>query len=337
MPSDLNSPIGVLTSWLHDIGLRQVIHLRHIVIPIADECPEQFPENRRDHTHPGLIVIYPGPTGKKFSEARVEILMDSNFVRFYKPAATSTWVLEDGELGREWGTDGESAGCAPFHHALYRFLSAQEPEVHGVRRVATRSPDEDESESKSRPEHSRRSIDWAERECGFDLRQEVVPPTSFHPTTDLFTVLSILEGAFMTHCTCCLKDPLTTAPIRRSRRASYEKPYDKLEKDFSFSDYDSYREAHGALTTSIPGIWRSGEMTSLRCRLRKKSKRREGWRILDALLALDIDYEYAAACSYHGFRTRWKEARREAGDPVAEPKYEPMGDVDSDDSDVLGP
>jgi hypothetical protein len=133
-----------------------------------------------------------------------------------------------------------------------------------------------ELDSETEEEHE--EDDFAE-EHGVDLQQEIVPPMAFYPTTDLFTVLSILEGAFMAHCCCHIKEPATAAPTRRTRRASYEKPFHSLEKEFRVSDYVLYDEIASfqgdSLSPHQPGIWRRGEMKVVMWRLKKKNQVRK--------------------------------------------------------------
>jgi hypothetical protein len=67
----------MLTSWLHTTGLSQVKHLRHIALPVADEYPEEDPDERMEPSHPALIEIRFGPEGKHFSAAKIEIHTDT--------------------------------------------------------------------------------------------------------------------------------------------------------------------------------------------------------------------------------------------------------------------
>jgi hypothetical protein len=179
-----------------------------------------------------------------------------------------------------------------------------------------------ELDSETEEEHE--EDDFAE-EHGVDLQQEIVPPMAFYPTTDLFTVLSILEGAFMAHCCCHIKEPATTAPTRRTRRASYEKPFHSLEKEFRVSDYVLYDEIasfHGdSLSPHKPGIWRRGEMKVVMWRLRKKNQVRKKMRGVDAVVALDLEWEGVEIRFDTGFYDKWEGARKRAGFAVPDCEY----------------
>jgi hypothetical protein len=73
---------------------------------------------------------------------------------------------------------------------------------------------------------------------GYDLTQEIIPPKSFFPTTDIFTVLTVLEDAHTWHCCCCLKEPATTRPPKRHKWVtSYERPFSSYEKPFNENNY----------------------------------------------------------------------------------------------------
>lgn len=307
----------MLTAWLHDIGLSQVKYLNRIVLPIAHEYPRLDPSDRMESSHQMWLVIDFGSQGKTFSRSSVGIYTQPGVKRFCKPTATTTRELEPGHLGHEWDHSPDSEGCGPLNLFLFEFLSAQEPDANGVRRVQTDEDDEDTSDSDESQDNER--DEWAE-ECGVDLQKEVVPATYLYPTTDIFTGLSIVEGAFMTHCRCCMKSPATTVPIRRSRRGSYLRPYHDIEKDFCASDYDSFNEYNDGNLPVSPGhgIWRRGEIKALRKQLRIRAQRRARWRAMEAIVALDIEYEADASRAHRRFEKRWKEARSKAGRPVVE-------------------
>jgi len=182
-------------------------------------------------------------------------------------------------------------------------------------------------------------LDHVPRARGKLANHELSPPTQFYPTTDLFTVLSIVEGAYMAHCCCCLKEPATSAPIRRTRRASYEKPFHAFEKDFDpdeytyYEDEDNFPDSSAGLPSSNPGIWRRGVMKALREKLKKRAMQGKKARFGDAAIALDLDCDRNTGRSRPGFddefRKLWKEARSKAGNPVEDTETEP----DEDEAD----
>jgi hypothetical protein len=128
----------------------------------------------------------------------------------------------------------DCTGCTSFNHFLFRYLSSQEPEVNGQRNVSTANPAI--WYEPSNYESGVISLDFSdsdddssddEDEYGYgkyDIGKEVIPPTTFRPTTDIFTILSVISDAYQYHDCNEFREPVTLAPCHAYKRVTYTDP-----------------------------------------------------------------------------------------------------------------
>jgi hypothetical protein len=347
-----NSPFGILLTWLYEIGSKQCVYLRNVIVCINDEYPEDT--HRADAIHRAWVhIAFPGPLiekmvgnspiyediGKRLQKANIKIRMEKSHRRYCKAFPHYHYVR--GLIGLEFSHNLYSKGCGGFQHYTLRYLSSQEPLVNDTGAIATRSEDwESDAESEYAVENTSNPDAAAN---GYDLTQEIIPSKNFFPTSDIFTILSVLEDAHTWHCCCCLKEPVTQSPPRRPirRYASYERPYDGYEKPFNEDEHvQSWDEANYTGDDPLrpeneePRDYR--KMTReymLKKQHKKLAVQREKDRFMDTSMLLASDehdrVEWRDLSPFMGpIERQWRQRREEAGNPV-----EDVDDANTDSTD----
>jgi hypothetical protein len=330
-PTCRNSPFGILLTWLYEIGSKQCVYLRNVILCINDEYPEDTHWAEAIHrawVHialPAHIIekmvgnslIYEG-IGKRLQKAHIKIRVKKSHRRYCIFLPHYHYVR--GLIGLEFSHNMYSKGCGGFQYYTLRYLSSQELLVNGTRAVATRSED---WRSDAESEYAATN--------GYDLTQEIIPSKMFFPTSDIFTVLAVLEDAHTWHCCCCFKEPATQSPPRSSIRrcASYERPFDSYEKPFNEDEHvQSWDEPNytndDALRPESEEPRDYTKMTReylLKKQHKKLAVQREKDRFMDASMLLEADeyerVEWRDLSPFMGpIERQWMQRREEAGNPV---------------------
>jgi len=228
-PSAQNSPTGVLGHWIQKIGLAQFRYVQRLVIPINDQHPEaldEFGEVEWYSNHRARVII-DFPEGEKvWGDAQIEVEMMEGIKTFRQDVKKG--VSGQGCFGSMWGdskTRPLPKGCAPFNHVLNRWLSWEEPEIDGRRQVYVAYAHDDPRVTDDSGKQLRL---WRPAEAeGHEIAETIdnelwdqtvnilkPPPTRFFPSSDVFTVLSILADAEQFHDCCYMREPPTSGPMK---------------------------------------------------------------------------------------------------------------------------
>jgi hypothetical protein len=96
-PTYRNSPFSILLTWLYEIGSKQCVYLRNVILCINDEYPEDT--HRADAIHRAWVhIAFPAPLiekmvgnspiyediGKRLQKAHIKVRMEKSHRRYCK-------------------------------------------------------------------------------------------------------------------------------------------------------------------------------------------------------------------------------------------------------------